>query len=470
MSETAFEKSLPGLRIAGKYVVERIIGRGGMGCVALGHHEDLGQKVAIKFMLEHGASDEGLVTRFMREAQLAAKLQSEHVVRVFDVGRLESGLPYMVMEYLEGMSLSDALQEKGRLPLVVVVDYVLQALEAIAEAHAMGIVHRDLKPENMFLAKKMGTSRTVKVLDFGISKAASGEENRSLTQSATMLGSPLYMSPEQIRAAKDVDVRSDIWSIGVVLYQLVEGRPPFDGETIGAVFGQIQYEDAKPMEHAPPAFDAAVRKCLARAPDGRYPTVRHLADALEPFASTTSEKSLQVIHQVLAPNAATERPPPNVDTGNVTGASPPAHAATPTNRTFDGAATSAEAPQSKRRGPPTMAIVAVLALAAGAGGIAFVLSRGSSAQHPVGLVPAASAEPAPSAAAPTPRAAEPSARPEPAAPAETSSTPSPARSAPAASVRAPSPTAAPRPVASTPKPTAPTAPAGKPAAEPDRGF
>lgn len=290
-AETNFEQALLGLRVGGKYVVECILGRGGMGCVALGRHEQLGQQVAIKFMLASVAGNEALHARFFREAQLAATLQSPHVVRVFDVGTLDDGLPFMVMEYLEGRSLADELERVTRFPVATAAAYLLQALDAIEEAHALGVVHRDLKPDNLFLTTTRGGERTVKVLDFGISKVDVGADaNPSLTQTTAVLGSPLYMSPEQIRASKGVDARADIWSLGVVLHQLVEGTLPFEGESIGDLFGKIQYVDPPAMQHGSPELEAVVRRCLSRDPAGRYQNARALAEALRSF-TTASEST-----------------------------------------------------------------------------------------------------------------------------------------------------------------------------------
>jgi serine/threonine protein kinase len=195
-----------------------------MGVVVAAMHLSLRQKVAIKFLLP-GASKE-VVQRFLREARSAARLKSDHVARVIDVSELETGAPYMVMEYLEGNDLSRVLRKRGAFPIVDAVDFVLQACEAIAEAHTAGIVHRDLKPANLFLTKAADGSATVKVLDFGISKDTGaedgGEPESPLTQTA-MLGSPNYMSPEQMRSTRDADARADIWSLGVILYQLLTG-------------------------------------------------------------------------------------------------------------------------------------------------------------------------------------------------------------------------------------------------------
>ena len=207
--------------LAGKYRVEKVLGFGGMGVVVSAFRGDLEQRVAVKFLSEAAAERTDAAERFRREARAAAKIRSEHVARVLDVGTLDTGLPYMVMEFLEGNDISDELnQHPHGLPMVEAVDFMLQAIEALAEAHAAGVVHRDLKPGNIFLARRADGSRRVKVLDFGISKALSGTsvEELSLTKTAALIGSPLYMAPEQMRSAKDVDTRADIWSLGAMLY------------------------------------------------------------------------------------------------------------------------------------------------------------------------------------------------------------------------------------------------------------
>src|SRR5580692_1093404 len=209
--------------LAGKYRVERVLGAGGMGIVVAARHEQLDQMVAIKFVRDEALDNEEAVQRFLREARAAVKLKSEHVARVLDVGKLDSGAPYMVMEYLEGNDLGHILTEQGPMEAAAATDWILQACEAVAEAHAAGIVHRDLKPENLFLTNTVGGTQKIKVLDFGVSKSMGGAsgELSNLTRTRAMLGSPLYMAPEQMRSSRDVDARADIWALGVVLFQLL---------------------------------------------------------------------------------------------------------------------------------------------------------------------------------------------------------------------------------------------------------
>jgi serine/threonine-protein kinase len=296
----------PGEVLAGKYRIERIIGKGGMGAVLAAQHELLGQRIAIKFLLGEIAQNQEAVTRFNNEARNAFKIQSEHVCRVMDVGN-ERGMPFMVMEFLEGQDLSQLLESRGALPVEEAVDYVLQGLEAIAQAHALGIVHRDLKPANLFLHRRTDGSTIVKVLDFGIAKASNpfGDPggNHSLTSTKSMLGSPLYMSPEQLRSAKNVDQRADVWAVGVILYELLTATVPFNGETLGELFISILEQPPVPVSQkrndVPQLLSDAIMRCLCRSVDQRFANVAELAQALAPCAPARSYVSVERITQAL---------------------------------------------------------------------------------------------------------------------------------------------------------------------------
>jgi serine/threonine-protein kinase len=273
-----------------------------MGVVVAAHHMQLERLVALKFMRDDAAQDAQAVGRFLREARAAVALSNEHVAKVLDVGTLESGAPYMVMEYLSGEDLDHVLRRDGPMPVPVAVDVMLQACEAIAEAHALGIVHRDLKPANLFATTRSDGSRLIKVLDFGISKAATaggGVEAAALTSTGMVMGSPMYMSPEQVRSAKGVDARSDIWSLGVIFYELLAGVAPFVGETLGDMLVKITSEPPPPIQHARPDLHpelvATINQCLERSLEARVQSVADLAARLLPFATREAALSAERI-------------------------------------------------------------------------------------------------------------------------------------------------------------------------------
>jgi serine/threonine-protein kinase len=259
-----------------------------MGIVYEACHRRLDKRVAIKLLHGGGHDTPDIVHRFEREARAAVQLRGRNVARVFDVDTLPEGAPYMVMEYLEGRDLSEEMVERGVFPLSEAVGYVLEACAAMSEAHELGIVHRDLKPGNLFLSK-YGDTRIVKVLDFGISKVTS-EKNVSVTTTQSTLGTPLYMSPEQVRSAKHVDSRSDIWSLGVILYELVSGIPPFLGDSASAIIAAIAADSPQSLgdlrPDLPQEFVAIVMKTLQKEPALRFQTVDELADALAQFGPT----------------------------------------------------------------------------------------------------------------------------------------------------------------------------------------
>ena len=277
---------LPGEILAGKYRIERLLGEGAMGTVVAARHLLLEQHVAIKFLRPELAQDPAVSERFRREGKAAARIKGEHVVRVFDVGELESGLPYLVMEYVEGMNLAEVIAAEGALPLAAAVDYILQACDALAQAHASGIVHRDVKPSNLFVSHRPDGRPLVKVLDFGISKVSGAEG--AMTHPTVLMGSPLYMSPEQLLSSRDVDGRSDIWSLGIVLYELLTGALPFVGDTIPQICVQIQDAPApsprKLRPEVPAGLEAVVLRCLEKNPALRYATILELVTALKPGA------------------------------------------------------------------------------------------------------------------------------------------------------------------------------------------
>jgi serine/threonine-protein kinase len=342
------QEDLAGVRqgdiLAGKYRVDEVLGVGGMGVVVAAHHVQLDDRVAIKLLLPETLGNQDAVARFAREARAAVKIKSEHVARVTDVGTLENGAPYMVMEYLDGEDLSARVAEGGPLPIAQAIEFVLQACEAIAEAHAIGIVHRDLKPANLFVASRPGGLQTIKVLDFGISKltglSASGGES-SATKTSALMGSPLYMSPEQMQSSKNVDARGDIWALGVILFELITGASPFTGDTMPELILRIMSSAPPSLRSlrpdAPPGLEPVLTRCLEKDRERRYQTVAALAAALLPFAPRRARASVDRISSVM--QATTGRAENTVAPIGPSEAPPPAGGATVTSfgRTSEGA-------------------------------------------------------------------------------------------------------------------------------------
>jgi len=295
----------PGDVLAGKYRVESVLGAGGMGVVVAVTHLELLEPRAIKFMRAEGLADADAVERFAREARAASLLKSEHVARVYDVGRLPDGAPYMVMEYLEGADLAAALKRAGAMPVAEAALYILQAAEVLAEAHGRGIVHRDLKPANLFLTLRPDGAPSIKVLDFGISKILGNPAELDITRTDTLLGSPNYMSPEQMLATRDVDGRSDLWSLGVILYQLLTRQLPFRGRTVAEIVAAVlETRPAAPSQLCPglpPEIDPVVLRCLERDVSLRFADMGELARALAPFAPGSEPLVASIARLAAAP-------------------------------------------------------------------------------------------------------------------------------------------------------------------------
>src|SRR5688572_18828222 len=293
--------------LAGKYRIERVLGEGGMGVVVEAHDTSLERRVAIKFLLPEFVQNTEAIQRFTREARAAVKIQSEHVARVIDVSTLENGAPYMVMEFLEGSDLSQVIDTGGQIAVEDAALYVIQACEALAEAHAHGIIHRDLKPANLFLAWQAGGSQKIKVLDFGISKTLTATDPGllgSLTRTSSMMGSPLYMSPEQMKSTRDVDFRADIWALGVILYEALAASTPFSGGSIPEISAKILLEDPRPIAELRPDLPEqlveVITRTLRKRPDERFANVGELAVALLPFAHGQARGNVERIVRVLS--------------------------------------------------------------------------------------------------------------------------------------------------------------------------
>ncbi|MFO0616490.1 MAG: serine/threonine-protein kinase [Polyangiaceae bacterium] len=307
----------PGKVLAGKYRVDRTLGVGGFGIVVAATHLQLEEKVAIKILLPEAARNPEAAQRFIREAKASVRIRSEHVARVTDVGTFpaEQGLqasPYMVMEYLDGCDLSTLVKNRGPQMVPDVCEWIIQGCEAIAEAHGLGIIHRDLKPANLFLTHKVDGAPCIKVLDFGISKIAANEADKGMTKSSDVMGSPYYMSPEQMRSTRAVDPRSDIWALGAILYEMLAGVPPFDGETMTALIVSIMQEAprdllSKRRDIPRPLFEIVYR-CLEKDPNRRFQDVSELAGALGPFAPARVQGVLSRISAALGGRSIPSRP------------------------------------------------------------------------------------------------------------------------------------------------------------------
>ncbi|MCC6897430.1 MAG: serine/threonine protein kinase [Polyangiaceae bacterium] len=298
-TESTYE---PGQVVAGKYVIESVVGRGAMGIVVRARHAELDEPVALKFLRAAWVGEPELVARFAREARAVVKLRSEHAARVLDVGKTDDGTPFMVMELLEGEDLA-AVMRRGAIDVADAVDWVLEACDALAEAHVNGIVHRDVKPENLFLIERHGRGQ-VKLLDFGVSKTAltGGAVADALHETTSMVGTPLYMSPEQVRRSRDADPRADIWSLGCVLYELLSHRPPVLADSLPEVCALILEAEPTPVRELRPEVDErladVIARCLAKHPGDRYPCIAELAMDLLPFAHRRQHGTVEHITRI----------------------------------------------------------------------------------------------------------------------------------------------------------------------------
>jgi serine/threonine-protein kinase len=453
-----------GAVLAGRYRVERVLGQGGMGLVVQAMHLQLHQPVAMKFLLPEVLANQQVVQRFLREAQAAVRLRSEHVARVIDVGSLETGAPYMVLEYLDGADLSSF--PRTHLTVGGVVDLMLQACEALAEAHSLGIVHRDIKPANFFITRGPGGAPLLKVLDFGISKTPT--TGGQLTATQAVMGTPAYMSPEQMRSSRDVDHRSDIWSLGVVLYELLQGAPPYGGDTFSSLVLQVVNEPLPRLTVALPGDLAGIiYRCLEKDPARRFQNIAELAQALAKYAQSETQAAISV--QRTRGIVGTEPPRAALEPG-------PAHRALPS--TLSGSAGArTRLPRGGRRWP----IVAAMGVVTGAIVIAIVvMSGGSSTETPLPSAQPegaqnATAEPRPPIATqpnspPPPVATQPSSPPPPVAPQPSSppTTSSPTVAAAPAPASPPVTPPAPGPVATTPSAPVPAVPQPNTAAAPSQ--
>jgi serine/threonine-protein kinase len=317
----------PGTVLLDKYRIVRELGMGGMGVVLCAEHVQLGTRVAMKFLLPEFAVLPDAAQRFVREARAATRIHSEHVARVIDVGTLPGalagfpaprgpdgeevaqpggppGVPFIVMEYLDGVDLGRHLKSTPKLSIHEAIDFIVQAAEALAQAHAAGVIHRDVKPANLFLTRAPDGTPHVKMLDFGIAKVVeeTAQQNLELTKTRAVMGSALYMSLEQMRSTKTVDYRTDIYSLGITLYELLTHTHPFMAESFSELCVKVSLDPPDPIgRHRPDVTDElgeVIARAYARYPDDRYPTVASFAAALAPFAAAESQAMIGAIQRI----------------------------------------------------------------------------------------------------------------------------------------------------------------------------
>lgn len=282
------EPLAPGAWIADRYRVMKKIGEGGMGVLYACLDSVLSREVAVKLMQRSLAGEPLLAERLMREARLAAQLR-RHVAQVFDCGMLETGEPFIVMELLSGRDLYAVLRDSGPLSPTELASVMLQVCDGLSEAHEKGIIHRDLKPENLFCSNEPDGAAVIKIVDFGVSKQVTAERIRAQTNPTESVGSPQYMSPEQISSPSEVDTRTDIWSLGVVMFELLTGAVPFNGPSPTQVCASVLTGPVPPLSDycsdVPPALEFIVLRCLQKSREQRFQNVAELAAALRSFDS-----------------------------------------------------------------------------------------------------------------------------------------------------------------------------------------
>lgn len=391
------ELALPAIGdvVSGRFRIEEKLGEGGMGAVFRARDAETDGLVALKVMRPQEVVNTDAVKRFTREARAARAIASEHVATVLQVGQLAGGLPYIVLELLVGLPFDRVIVERAPLPVEQAVDYLLQACEGIAQAHALGIVHRDLKPANLYLFRRADGTEVVKVLDFGIAKTTlrldPNTDGISLTETSSTLGSPQYMSPEQLRSSKHVDARTDIWALGLIFFKLLTGQPAFPADTVGQHFAMILSETPTPLRDlradAPTELEQVIECCLEKQPADRFQDVAQLADALAAFGAPTATQRAARIREILAnAGAESQSGPRQRHAPKQADAAPPSSVTRRVGGEVSGATarswgTSTGAPQSPAASRSVWVTIGALA-ALGVGGVGGYLWLGARATSP----------------------------------------------------------------------------------------
>ncbi|HEY6728464.1 MAG TPA: protein kinase [Polyangiaceae bacterium] len=441
----------PGQILDNKYRIVRLIGEGGMGSVHEGENTLIARRVAIKVLHQAATTNEQVLLRFEREAQAAGRIGSDHILEVLDMGRLPDGDRYMVMEYLDGEPLSARIERLVRMTPGQIAPLMRQALKGLQAAHDAGIIHRDLKPDNIFvLREKAGQPDFVKIIDFGISKFSALGNDMNMTRTGAVMGTPYYMSPEQAKGSSQVDPRSDVYAIGVIMYEAVTGRVPFDGNTFNELMFKIVLSDPPKLSEAvpelDPAFAAIINKAMARELEARFASAKELRQALDDYLGGVRASQVELPAGAVDHGAAMAAPgaPSTVGAKSETGAT--------------WANTNAEVTLPKRSAAPLVA-AAVLGglLVIGGGAFAALKLMGGESETAGGSALASAPTNIASAEPPAP---EPAAKP---APAVAPQAPPPA---PTVAASAPAPAESAAPAAETPKPVTPRAAPAKPVQRP----
>ncbi|MEO8878514.1 MAG: serine/threonine-protein kinase, partial [Polyangiaceae bacterium] len=364
-----------GRTIDGRYVVDRVLGEGGMGIVYAGRHKIIDKRVAIKVLRGDFARDKEITDRFLQEAKAASSIGNPHIVDISDFGQLPDGAAYFVMEFLDGKSLAGVMDESRPMPTARLTHLAKQIAQGLSAAHAAGIVHRDLKPDNVIVIKRGNDTDFVKILDFGIAKV--GGETAKITRAGSVFGTPHYMSPEQAAGAP-VDQRTDVYALGIILYEMASGKVPFDADNFMGILTQHMYKAPVPMlalvpqPNVPPGLDAIALKCLSKKQEGRYAS---MDDLIEDLSAVEAGNTPRAVGEMMARSGGFNLPADYF--ANQRGVMPAPVPATPAN--------------GARSRMPLFAVISAVASIALVALVVLLASGNGSKNQPVQIVPASAA-------------------------------------------------------------------------------